>query len=247
MKTQQKATLFGIFALLMIFLLSACSNEQNNDDLDGLTMLEVDFDVPETAEVNETITLTATVTYGDEPVTDPRQVDFEIWERGKEDESEWIEAENHGDGTYTTEVTFEHDGIFEMYVHTTAHGLHVMPKREIIVGKGGDYEDIEETNLHTEGFDLHFMNPQEMVVGEEHDLLVHVTLHDEPLEKAHVRYEIWRNDADEHQWFDAEEVAPGEYLATHTFTETGSYHLQIHVEDDEELHEHLEISLEVTE
>src|SRR5690625_2755133 len=103
--------------LLVIFvtffsILSACSEK---DELDGLKMLDVKFDVPETAEVNETITLQATVTYGDDPVTDPRQMEFEVWERGQRDDGEYIEAENHGDGTYTTEVTFDHDGIFEMY------------------------------------------------------------------------------------------------------------------------------------
>lgn len=243
-----KVTLFGLITLLILLFISSCSHQENGNmnDLDGLTVLEVDFDVPETAEVNETITLKATVTYGGEPVTDPRQVDFEIWERGKQDESEWIEAENHGDGTYTTEVTFDRDGIFEMYVHTTAHGLHVMPKREITVGEGGDYDDVDEANhFHTEEFDLHFMNAQEMVVGEENDLLVHVSLHDEPLTNARVRYEIWRDGDDKHEWLDAEEIAPGEYVTTHTFKEPGSYQLQIHVEDEQDLHEHVEFSLEV--
>src|SRR5690625_3165747 len=99
-----------IFFIIIIPLFVACNNK---DELDGLKMLDVDFEVPETADVNETITLKATVTYGDEFVTDPRQMDFEIWKRGKQDESEWIEAENHDDDTYTTEISFDHDGIFE--------------------------------------------------------------------------------------------------------------------------------------
>lgn len=236
--------------LLVIFvaffsILSACSEK---DELDGLKMLDVKFDVPETAEVNETITLQATVTYGDDPVTDPRQMEFEVWERGQRDDGEYIEAENHGDGTYTTEVTFDHDGIFEMYAHTTAHGLHTMPFREIIVGEGGDYDDVDEDDFHTEGFDMHFMNPEDAKVDSDTELMVHLMMNEDAFEDAEVRYEIWNYDiSDKHDWIDAKETQAGEYVANHVFSETGTYTIQIHVEADDDLHEHKEYEIEVKE
>src|SRR5690625_4051514 len=175
--------------ILVLSLLVACGNE---DDLDDLTTIDVDFDVPETAEVNETITLKATVTYDDEPLIDARQMDFERWERGKRDDGEWIEGENHGDGTYTIEMTFYRDGIFEMYAHTTAHSQHAMPKREIIVGEGGDYDDVDDSHeFHTEGFDMYFINPEDATVSTDTELIVQLMMHEEPFQNADVRYVIW--------------------------------------------------------
>lgn len=239
----RRILLFLMFATIIV-LTVGCGEK---DELDGLTMLEVEFEVPETAEVNEIIELKAIVTYGDEFVTDARQMDFEVWERGKRDEGEWIEAENHGDGTYTTEVSFDHDGIFEMYAHTTARGLHTMPKREIIVGEGGDYEDIDnDSHFHTEGFDMHFMNPKDATINSDTKLTVNITMNDEPFEGAEVRYEIWNYDvSDKHDWIDAEEINSGEYVADHNFSESGTYNIQIHVEADDDLHEHEEYEIEV--
>ena len=44
-----------------------------------------------------------------------------------------------------------------------------------------------------------------------------------------------------------EESVAGEYTASYTFAEVGSYKIQIHVEDDKELHEHEEHIIEVNE
>lgn len=233
-------------ALFMTFLilLVACKEK---DELDGLKLLEVDFEAPEIAEVDETVTLKAFVTYGDDPVTDARQMDFEVWERGKRDEGEWIKGKNHKDGTYTAEVTFDRDGIFEMYAHTTAHDLHTMPHREIIVGDGGEYEDIEDDDFLTEGFDLSFFNLEDVKANEEIVLEVHIFIHDEMLESAKVRYEIWSEELpDHHEWIDAEETDPGQYSATYTFPEESTYFIQIHVEDNEDLHEHKTYEIEVS-
>lgn len=236
-----------LFTIVTTVLLVACS--ENNTESDELVPLEVDFIVPETAEVGETVELKAIVTYGDDFVTDADEVKFEVWETGKRDESDKIDGENHGDGTYTIEYTFEHDGVFEMYAHTTAHNLHTMPKKEIIVGEGGDYDHEEHDHahgFHTEGFDLHFMEPENIVASEETELMTHITLNEDGLTDANVRYEIWENDdKDNTTWVDAEEKNAGEYVANHSFEAAGTYHIQIHVEDDEDLHEHMEYEVEV--
>lgn len=136
---------FLILTLFMISLLAACgSNDATEDENGELKMLEVDFDVPETADVGETIQLAATVTYGDDAVVDADEVDFEIWEMCDKDNSIHDIPQNNEDGTYTLDYTFEQDGIYEVYAHTTAHDIHTMPKRQITVGAGGEY-DCEDT------------------------------------------------------------------------------------------------------
>src|SRR5699024_5934329 len=134
--------------LVIAGILIACSNDQTNEveDDDGeLKELEVDFDVPESADPGDTIELKASVTYGDEPVSDADEVLFEVWESGHQDEGEKIEAENQEDGTYTLEYTFEEEAVYEMYAHTTAEGLHTMPKKEIIVGDAEAEEKEDES------------------------------------------------------------------------------------------------------
>lgn len=132
-------------AIITAIVLAACgeTNEALDDD-DELDMLDVDFDVPETAEVDETIELEAYVTYGEEAVPDADEVDFEIWEMCDQDNSVHELPTNNDDGTYTLEYTFEDDGIYEVFAHTTAHDMHTMPKKEIKVGEGGEYDCEEE-------------------------------------------------------------------------------------------------------
>lgn len=244
-----------IILTFAIVLLVACGDNKDlnnnlNNDLDGLAELNVEFEVPEILAVGETLVLEAVVTYGDELVEDADEVVFEVWEKGKKDDSDHLDSENNGDGTYIAEVTFDEDGIYEMYAHTTARGIHYMPKREVIVGEGGDYDEEhdEHHSFQTDGFDMHFMEPESPTVDEEIELMTHLMLDEEAFEDLHVRYEIWNDDVPETKdWLDVEETAAGEYTTTYTFAEPGVYNIQIHVEDDEDLHEHVEYEIEVSE
>src|SRR5699024_553737 len=130
-----KKKLFIPLSLVLSFtVLNACSD----DDEVEVKMLDVDFDVPDTAEVNEEVELTADVTYGDEPVEEVEDMSIEYWEKGDRDNSERIEPESNGDGSYTAKISFDHDGVFEMFAHTDAEGLHTMPKESITIGEGAD-------------------------------------------------------------------------------------------------------------
>jgi len=124
----------------MVF--AACSNDSEEvDESEELKMLEVDFELPETADVGVAVELKATVTYGDDEVTDAEQMEFEYWKDGDKDNSIFVDGENNEDGTYTAEVSFEEEGVYEIYAHTTAESLHTMPKKEIEVGDvSGDGE-----------------------------------------------------------------------------------------------------------
>ncbi|HLR23576.1 MAG TPA: FixH family protein [Pseudogracilibacillus sp.] len=147
---------FSVMAgmLLIVGLFTACSSNNNENNLeDELPELNVDFDVPETADSKENVHLEALVTYDGEPVEEADEVLFEIWESGNEDDSEKIEADNEGEGVYTLDYQFDEDGVYEMYAHTTAEGLHTMPKKQIAVGDAeipDDEDDEDENNEHGE-------------------------------------------------------------------------------------------------
>lgn len=239
----RKRWLLLITSLFTIFLLAACGENEANDELH---ILEVEFDVPETLDIGETLQLEAVVTYGDEVVTDADEVVFEVWEKGDQDNSIMIDGENNEDGTYTAETSFDRDGIFEMYAHTTARAMHTMPKREIIVGEGGDYSDVDEDSHSLGRFATHFMAPENVQTGEETELMIHISMLEEPFTDLDVRYEIWADaNEEDRDWVDASEDAAGEYIATYTFSEDGLYHIQVHIEDDQDLHEHEEHEIEV--
>jgi plastocyanin len=130
-----KRTLWLSLSLFSLLFVAACGASDDNESLtaDDLPMLEVDFEVPETASVGDTVELQATVTYGEEIVEDADEVLFEVWLEDHEDESENFEGVHQGDGVYTAEVTFDEEGTYEMYAHTTARDLHTMPLKSIEV------------------------------------------------------------------------------------------------------------------
>jgi|SRR5690625_1758902 len=121
----------SVTILVIVGILVACGGG-GDDATDELVPLEVEFTVPETVATGETVELHAFVTYGEEDVTDAKVV-FEVWEVGDEDNSEMLDAENHGDGSYTVDYTFDEPGTYEMYAHTDAHDLHTMPKKQLTV------------------------------------------------------------------------------------------------------------------
>ena len=134
---------FGLISLIMIIaILASCGDNSNASE--ELKMLEVDFELPETAEIDEDIELKATVTYGDEKVTDADQMEFEYWPEEDRDDSTFIDGENNEDGTYTAEVSFKEDGVYEIYAHTTAEALHTMPKKSIEIGNVSENDNNEE-------------------------------------------------------------------------------------------------------
>lgn len=137
-----KNKLFIMMLLLPLTIIAACSDDENNEN-DEPKMLDVEFEPPEEVDVGETVEFEAIVTYGDEKVTDADQMEFEYWKSGDRDDGTFEDGKNNEDGTYTLEVTFEEDGVYEVYAHTTAETMHTMPKRYIAVGDVSE-EELEE-------------------------------------------------------------------------------------------------------
>ncbi|WP_277587084.1 FixH family protein [Psychrobacillus antarcticus] len=93
----------------------------------------VDIQTAETQSVDDVV-LSAKVTQSDEAVDDAT-VEFEVWESGLRDEGHMVEGNLTEDGVYEANYSFDHDGVYYMFAHTNARGLHVMPKQKLIVGE----------------------------------------------------------------------------------------------------------------
>ena len=119
-------------------LLFGCGGEEPEiDTLDnGIMPVEVvvEIQTPEHLNVNETIQLAARVTQSDEAVDDAEEVKFEVWESGLRDDGKMLDGKLTEDGVYAVDYIFDHDGVYYMFAHTTARGLHVMPKQKLVVG-----------------------------------------------------------------------------------------------------------------
>ena len=142
-----KNKIWLITLVFIVTVFAACSNDSEEaDESEELKMLDVEFELPETADVGEAVELKATVTYGDDDVTDAEQMEFEYWKDGDKDNSTFVDGENNEDGTYTAEVSFEEEGVYEIYAHTTAESLHTMPKKEIEVGDVSGDGEVDDEN-----------------------------------------------------------------------------------------------------
>ncbi|WOV83305.1 FixH family protein [Sporosarcina jeotgali] len=242
----------AISTALIALLATGCA--QNDEDTNAstdeevsLVPISVDLTVPETGEAGETVQLSAAVTQGDEKVTDANDVEYEIWEEGKKEDSWMVKSEQKTDGVYEADAKFDHDGLYHVQVHVTARDMHTMPMKEITIGAGAEAqaatetegEDSEEHHHGTEGFSMHFMEPEDVKVNEPSMMMVHLQQGENPLEKARVRLEIVVNDKkDEAQWIDLSEDKAGQYTGEVTFETAGTANITVHVEGDEGLHEH---------
>ncbi|KGR90786.1 hypothetical protein CD30_09625 [Ureibacillus massiliensis 4400831 = CIP 108448 = CCUG 49529] len=173
-----KNWLISLFVISV--LLVGCSSGETpaaTDEID-VAALEVKVEIltPEKVEVNEPVQLVAHVQQNGENVDDAEWVKFEVWESGFRDQGQMIEGTLEGDGKYVAEITFDHDGVYYMYAHTTARGMHVMPKHQMTVGNPDMSKVIEDTNDDStmnmddmEGHDSSEMDSSEMESSEMHE------------------------------------------------------------------------------
>ncbi|GIN87167.1 hypothetical protein J6TS2_35530 [Heyndrickxia sporothermodurans] len=143
----------SIIMLISLFFITACTSNSNqtNDKKEAPKMVEVHIQVPEKITPHQESVLKVHVTQGKENVDDAEEIEFEIWKANDRDNSELIKAKHEKDGVYSVKKTFSNNGVFYLQTHVTARDMHVMPKKQLIVGHVSDEElkaAKEETENH---------------------------------------------------------------------------------------------------
>ncbi|CDQ20433.1 FixH family protein [Halobacillus karajensis] len=244
----------NVFIVVVLLFISACSTSNTEDhsstadDQNAAAELpeaKVDFE-HEPIPANEKTPIKATVTQGGEPVPDAEYVKFEIWhDSDGQDASKTIKAEHEEDGVYQIMHTFKKEGTYQVIAHTQVDDLHVMPHHEITVGEQAEASGHDHGN-NSGKFMVHLMEEQTFQAGNESTLTTHINHMEEPFSNGQVRFEISSDQSDKHTYVEAEEEELGEYTATYTFPEPGSYTINIHYEKpEEEIHEHKKETIDV--
>ncbi|MEH7224189.1 FixH family protein [Bacillus sp. JJ1566] len=252
----RKGILFLFIAALIT--LAACNNETDTKNTNTTELIPITVDVkidPEKINPGEEVTLHAFVTQGEESVEDADEVQFEIVQKGSE-ESEFLDGKHTSEGEYTAVKTFDTDGVYFVTAHVTARGMHTMPKVEVVIGNPDVSEEPAEEGTensdHHEG-EHHHGNGQVTIdfplhadysKGKTSTFQVSFEESGTPLTEAKVRFEVWKDSEEKHEFIDANELKDGVYQSDYTFAEAGKYNIQVHLEKGE-IHEHLEKSTNV--
>ena len=140
---------------LPFLLLAGCGSEEADSAGTGEMIEEVmvEFNTEPQADPAEEVLLSVTLSQGDEVVEDASEVVYEVWESGDRNNSEMITAEHTKDGIYEAETSFEEEGLYYMQAHTTARGMHVMPKQEITVGNPDPDSIVPDDSDDSQGMD----------------------------------------------------------------------------------------------
>ena len=112
-------------------LVAGCSDSPKEPEVPEI--VEVEIITPTEAPLAP-LTLEARVTQAGKEL-EGAHVQFEFWQSGLRDEGYMLDGEYQGEGVYQVKVEPEQDGIYYMFAHTTASGMHVMPKQEIKIGE----------------------------------------------------------------------------------------------------------------
>ncbi|MEH7379651.1 FixH family protein [Bacillus sp. JJ1533] len=243
-----------LFLFMAVFMmLAACNNEKEikNTNTEELVPISVEVKIdPETISPGNEVTLHAFVTQGEESVEDADEVQFEIAQKGSE-ESEFLDGEHTSDGEYTAVKTFDAEGVYFVTAHVTARSMHTMPKVEVVIGNPDVNDEpadeaTENSHHHSDGHHhgtgdvtIDFPLEADYSKGKANTLQVTFEQSGTPLTDGRVRFEIWKDDADKHEFIDANEINDGVYQSDYTFMDVGTYNIQVHLEKGE-IHEHLE-------
>lgn len=140
-----------MFSLVAVpILLFGCGKDPVVDTLDSGENIPVAIEVEIINELalpaNTEVELAARVTQGGKFVEDADEVLFEVWASGKRDESIMLEGTLKEDGIYAAQHIFPQDDVYYMFAHTTARGMHMMPKIELVVGNPDQSKVLEDTS-----------------------------------------------------------------------------------------------------
>ncbi|WP_141432127.1 FixH family protein [Bacillus sp. 03113] len=126
---------------MILLLLSACTVDPNASNLYKKEKpLEVEFLLPEAISLNQQHLLKVKVTQEGKLVDAATNIQFDIWQKDHDENSEVIQAQHDGNGIYYIEKTFAKAGIYYIKADIKAHDSHVMPTKQVIVGTISDEE-----------------------------------------------------------------------------------------------------------
>ncbi|RHB50043.1 FixH family protein [Exiguobacterium sp. AM39-5BH] len=237
------------FGLVGLFVLGACGTDEATKSAEttpSMEPVEAELNVPATADTDEAVTLAVRVTQDGKAVDDADEIKFEVWKNGAKEESEMTKAALTEDGVYEAETTFADEAIYTVQVHVTARSMHTMPTTHVTVGhpETAAEAEAEEDHHHHAGADI-VLDPTQAVAKEAQPFTVNVEIEHEALTGADVQLEVFKDGADKHEWVKLEETAGGSYAGEHTFPETGTYNVQVHVTKGHDIHEHIMETVEV--
>ena len=125
-----------VTSLFLILLLASCNNviEEAEEEINLLDPIEVELNMKSQLVVDDEMVTEAIITQKGEPVTDANEVVFEIWQHGNPDSYQLLEGFNEGKGAYEVSWTARDVGVYYIYYHVTARGMHRMEKHQFVVG-----------------------------------------------------------------------------------------------------------------
>jgi len=141
-----------ILSLLAVpALIVGCNEEVDTNEAgsDMPQLVEVTILTEDKQPVGEKVKLAAQVKQGGEFVEDAEEVKFEVWESGMREDSVMLDGVLTKEGTYEVDFTFDHDGVYYMFAHTTARGMHIMPNIKLIAGNPDMSKVIEDNSSNS--------------------------------------------------------------------------------------------------
>ncbi|OAH59609.1 MULTISPECIES: FixH family protein [Bacillaceae] len=137
-----KKIILSMALIFVLLFISACTanTDQSNTTTSTPKIVEVEILLPEKISLNEESILKVQLTQDKESVEDADDVQFEIWKANSQEKSELVKAKYEKEGIYSVKKTFQEDGIYYVQTHVTARGMHVMPKKQFVVGNVSEEE-----------------------------------------------------------------------------------------------------------
>ncbi|RXI98290.1 hypothetical protein DS745_18330 [Anaerobacillus alkaliphilus] len=126
----------SITFLLFSFFLVGCGHdhEKQAEEVNFLDPIEVELVTVTELKVNQEIVTQAIVRQGDMLVTDVNEVIFEVWQHGNPESYRSVEGLDKGEGVYEVSWTANDEGVYYIYYHVTARGMHRMEKHQFVIG-----------------------------------------------------------------------------------------------------------------
>jgi len=124
------------FLIILMLLLTSCTVDPNAaDQYVQSKQLDVEIILPSSLSKNKEQNLKMKLTQEGKKVEYATNVKFEIWKENHKEHLEVVEAEYENNGIYVATKTFTDDGLYNIKADVKTRDAHVMPTRQVIVGK----------------------------------------------------------------------------------------------------------------